>query len=198
MSLQKPKSMHAASKRQKHLAPFQEVQVTFGWYSRMTEGGTRRLIHGLVKLTQFCVSFIALRSLNGSFQTPQSCQFLNRYLFRSSPITKLRDRVCSWSRKALNFEPFHRTERSQVCRFGHVTTLSHIGEASHAMLAHTHGKTVQRSATNQVEWLRFLPCLVPSWRGASRTIWEYCLSIFQVFLGVLTPSTLPTGKGGIE
>jgi len=66
------------------------------------------------------------------------------------------------------------------------------------MLAHTHGKTVQRSATNQVEWLRFLPCLFPSWRGASRTIWEYCLSIFQVFLGVLTPSTLPTGKGGLN
>jgi len=34
----------------------------------------RRLIHGLVKLTQFCVSFIALWPQNGSFQTPQSCQ----------------------------------------------------------------------------------------------------------------------------
>jgi len=31
------------------------------------------LIHGLIKQTQFCVSFIALWSQNGSFQTPQSC-----------------------------------------------------------------------------------------------------------------------------
>ena len=46
----------------------------------------RRLMHGLVKLTQFCVSFIALCSQNGSFQTPQSCQFSNRSLFRSSPM----------------------------------------------------------------------------------------------------------------
>jgi len=47
----------------------------------VTEGGARRLIHGLVKLTQFCVSFIVLWSQNGSFETPQSCQFLNRSLF---------------------------------------------------------------------------------------------------------------------
>jgi len=46
----------------------------------------RRLIHGLVKLTQFCVSFIALCSQNGSFQTRQSCQFWKRSLFRSSPM----------------------------------------------------------------------------------------------------------------
>ena len=48
-----------------------------GWRS------PRRLIHGLVKLTQFCVSFISLWAQNGSFQTPQSCQFSNRSLFRS-------------------------------------------------------------------------------------------------------------------
>jgi len=30
---------------------------------------------------QFCVSFIALWSQNGRFQTPQSCQILNRSLF---------------------------------------------------------------------------------------------------------------------
>jgi len=48
---------------------------TQGWYLRVAEGGAKRLIHGLVKLMQFWVSFIALRSQNGSFQTPQSCQF---------------------------------------------------------------------------------------------------------------------------
>jgi len=39
----------------------------------------RRLIHGLVKLTKFCVSVIALWPQNGSFQTPQTCQFSNRF-----------------------------------------------------------------------------------------------------------------------
>jgi len=39
------------------------------------EGGTRRLIHGLVKQTQFSVSFIALWWQNWSFRKPQSCQF---------------------------------------------------------------------------------------------------------------------------
>jgi len=56
------------------------------WYLRVTEGGARRLMHGLVRLTQFCVTFIALLSQNGSFQTPQSCGFLNRSLFRSIPM----------------------------------------------------------------------------------------------------------------
>jgi len=30
------------------------------WYLRVTEGGTRRLIHGLIKQIQFCVNFIDL------------------------------------------------------------------------------------------------------------------------------------------
>ena len=51
----------------------------------MTEGGARRLIHGLVKLTHFCVSFTALWQQNGSFQTLQRCQFSYRSLFRSLP-----------------------------------------------------------------------------------------------------------------
>jgi len=56
-----------------------------GCYSRVTEGRTRRLIHGLVKQMQFCVSFFALWSQNGSFQTPQRCQFYWS-LFQSLPI----------------------------------------------------------------------------------------------------------------
>jgi len=32
------------------------------FFSAVTEGGTSRLIHGLEKQTQFCVSFIALCS----------------------------------------------------------------------------------------------------------------------------------------
>jgi len=34
-----------------------------------TSGGRWRLMHGLVKQTQFCLSFIALWSQNGNFQT---------------------------------------------------------------------------------------------------------------------------------
>jgi len=55
---------------------------TLGWYSRVMEGRTRLLM----KQTQFCVTFTVWLSQNRSFQTPQSCQFLNRSLFRSSPM----------------------------------------------------------------------------------------------------------------
>jgi len=37
--------------------------------------------------TQFCLSFIALWWQNGRFQIPQSCQFINRSSFRSSPLS---------------------------------------------------------------------------------------------------------------
>ena len=45
----------------------------------------RMWIHGLAKLTHFCVTFTPLWHQNGSFQTPQSCQFSNRSLFQSLP-----------------------------------------------------------------------------------------------------------------
>jgi len=32
---------------------------TVGWYSRVTKVGTKGLIYGFVKQTQYCVSFIA-------------------------------------------------------------------------------------------------------------------------------------------
>ena len=59
---------------------------TLGWYSRVTKVGTKGLIHGYVKQTQFCVSFTAPWWRNGSFQKTQSLQFLNRSLFRFSPM----------------------------------------------------------------------------------------------------------------
>ena len=40
----------------------------------------------------------------------------------------------------------------------------------------THGKVTQSSSKNQVAWLHLRPCLVPSWCGASRTIWDCCWS----------------------
>jgi len=59
---------------------------TLGCYSRVTKVGTKGLMHGYVKQTQFCVSVIAPWRRNGSFQRTQSFQFLNRSLFRSSPV----------------------------------------------------------------------------------------------------------------
>jgi len=59
---------------------------TLGWYSQVTVVGTKGLIHGLVMQTHFCVSFIAPWWWIGSFQRPQSCQFLNWSLFRTSPL----------------------------------------------------------------------------------------------------------------
>jgi len=62
-------------------------------YLRVTEGRARILIHVLVKLTQFCVSFIALWSQNASFQTLQICQLLNRSLFQSLPKVMNQGRI---------------------------------------------------------------------------------------------------------
>ena len=59
---------------------------TLGWHSRVTEVGTKGLIHGLVNQTQFCVSFIAPWWRNVRFQRTQGFQFLNGFSFRSSPV----------------------------------------------------------------------------------------------------------------
>jgi len=53
MSLRKPKSVYTASGN-----TLQQVEKFLGWHSRVTEYGTRRLMHGLIKQTQFCMSFI--------------------------------------------------------------------------------------------------------------------------------------------
>jgi len=54
-----------------------------------------RLMHGLLKITQFFMNFIALWSQNKS-PAPQSRQFLNRSLFRSLPmILNLGQQACS-------------------------------------------------------------------------------------------------------
>jgi len=82
MSPQKTKAVHAAGKRQ-YTAADSEVQVPWVVFAN---DGTRKWIHGSVKQMQFCVSFIALWSQNGSFQTSQSCEFLNKSLFRCSPV----------------------------------------------------------------------------------------------------------------
>jgi len=82
--LYKPKAVYAASERQ-YTAGHGEVEVPRGVFMSDGRRSARRLIRGLVKLTQFCVSFIA-QWTKRSFQTPQSCQFLYRSLFWSLPL----------------------------------------------------------------------------------------------------------------
>ena len=75
MSPYKPKAMYAASERQ-YTAAVGEVQVPGGGSLFTGDGRWSEKMHGLVKLTQFCASCIALWSQNGSFQTPQSSHCL--------------------------------------------------------------------------------------------------------------------------
>jgi len=120
----------------------------------VTEGGVKKLIHGLVKLSQFCVSFITLWSQNGSFQAPQSRQLLKSVfvpiliygheswvmtekilsqvqgaeigLLRRVRGVTLHDKLRSCDiHRCLNVEPlFCRIERSQLRCFGHVSRMS--------------------------------------------------------------------------
>ena len=63
-----------------------EAQAPWGSVYEWRRKQKKRLMHGLVNQTQFCVIFIALWWRNGSFQTPQSCQVSHRSLFRPSPM----------------------------------------------------------------------------------------------------------------
>ena len=52
----------------------------FGVVFTSDEGGTRRLTHRFEEANALFLDFHRSCGHNGSFQTPQSCQFLNRYL----------------------------------------------------------------------------------------------------------------------
>ena len=155
-------------------------------------GRRNKEIDRFVKQKQFCVSFIALWWRNGSFRAPQSWQFSNRFLFRSSST------VCSWLkesclkckrqrwhfceecsrcdtsrkvsnceiRKALSVEPLLRMERSQLRWFGHVSRMSQEISASQSYWL-PYEKTAQRSHKDQVEWLRLRLAVVSCWCGVS-------------------------------
>jgi len=67
----KPKAVYAASEQNapQQVEKFKYIVVVF------TSDRRWRLIRGLLKLTQFYVSFIVLWSQNERLQAPQSCQF---------------------------------------------------------------------------------------------------------------------------
>ena len=49
--------------------------LTFGWHSRVTEGGARKLIHGLVELTLFFVNYSLCGHKTGSFKHRKAVSF---------------------------------------------------------------------------------------------------------------------------
>jgi len=77
-------------------------------------------------------------------------------------------------RRALNVELLLRTERSKPRYFCHVSGMPKERLASQVLLVKPTGKSAQRSSKDQVEWLHLRPCLVRSWRWATRTIWNCC------------------------
>jgi len=77
-----------------------DVRRSRGAHSRVTKVATKIFKHGLVKQTQFCLSFIAPWWRNGNFQRTQSFQFLNLSLFRFSPVVmNLRWRLKDYCQK---------------------------------------------------------------------------------------------------
>ena len=125
----------------------------------------------------------ALWSQNGSFETSQSCQFLNRYLFRSSPLV-MNLRLYDWKNtitsasgrngifaksarrdtsrqvrscgilRVLNVEPLLRIERSQLCWFDHVSRMPHERLARQVLLAPPTGK--RHSGRPRTRWSDYI------------------------------------------
>ena len=166
---------------------------TLGRNSWMTEN--RRLIHGLVKQTHLCASIISLWSQNGSFQAPQSCQFLNRSLFRSSAMVmnldqRLKNAIPGQAAEMGFVQDFTAWRFSTKCatvkfvipqcqatfRNREISPTSvrphgqndpgKISEAS--PVGGTHGKAAQCSTKDKVAWLHLRPGLDPSRCRTSR------------------------------
>ena len=173
---------------------------TLVWYLRVTEGETRRSIHRLVQLRQFCVRFIALWSQNGICQTPQSCQFFNRSLFGSLPAVMnlwlwLKKYYLKCKRQKWGFcdesTVWHLATKCAALKLGkpwmsmdlssESKVPSYVGSTMfgmpHERLArqvHLAAPTGNRSSKDRVEWLHLRRCLVLSWCGASRITWSCC------------------------
>ena len=80
MSLHKPKAVYAASEQNalQQVEKSKYIDVVF-----MSDGRWSDEVHGwIAKANAVLHELIALWSQNGSFQTPQICLFLNRFLFR--------------------------------------------------------------------------------------------------------------------
>jgi len=62
----------------------------------------------------------------------------------------------------------------------------------------THGNVAQRLSKDQVEWQHLPFCSIPSWCGASRTIWDCCWPRGISSPGGAAPRDPLQGKSGYE
>jgi len=158
--------------------------------------GTRRLLHRLVKQKQLRLSFIALWWQNGSFQSTQSCQFLNLYFFWSHLWSWILGNdwksTLKYKRQRWIFTEFtvwHFATKCAAVKFAKLWMSSYSSESRDTSWVDwaicpecprkdwqgksfwlPHGKAVQRLSKDQVERPHLRPYLVPSWCGANRTI----------------------------
>ena len=63
---------------------------------------------------------------------------------------------------------------------------------------YTPGKVANRSIKDQFAWLHLWPCLVPSWFGDSRTIWDCCWPWGISILWERPTHDSSRGKGGMK
>jgi len=152
-SLDQPKAVYAASggNTLQQVAKFKYLKVV--QYLRVTWGGARRSLHGLVKQTQFSVSFyrsvMTKRELSNTAKLAvfksvfvpilrygheswvmgerilSQVQAAEMAFMRKVHGVTLRDKLRSCEvRRAMNVEPLLRIERSQLHWFGHVSRMS--------------------------------------------------------------------------
>ena len=74
MSLETTKAVFSASER-KYTAAVKNVQVAWSGNSRVRKVGTKGLIHGFVKRTQFCVSLFLRGNETGTFKERKAFSF---------------------------------------------------------------------------------------------------------------------------
>jgi len=103
-------------------------------------------------------------------------------------------------RKAQHVKPLPRIDRSQLCWFGHVSNVpGKNGELSPSGYRLHPRERGPKFVQDQVAWLHLRPCLVPSWCGASRTIWDCCwLWGISGPPRAAAPASLPKGKAGTK
>ena len=146
----------------------------------MTEGRTRRLIHGLGKKTLYCARFV-LPPTNGhktgAFKQRKAVSFEIGLCSDPHPRSQVlgngRKRAISSTRDRTGI--FTKSSRRETSRINAwcLVEISRDQKASQkiaeASPGHTCRETAQRSTKDLVVWLYPRPCWVLSWRVASKT-----------------------------
>jgi len=174
------------------------------WYLWVTEGGARRFMDGLQKLTQFFMNLLLCGHKTGAFKHRKSVCFLigfcsDPHLWswilgndRNNIISGAsgRDGVfaksprCGTSRQSGQLWNSQspecgvillRIERSQICWFDRVLRMTYKRLARQVLLAKT-----TKSGSEVIQdlvWVTTSPTLLfSSWCGARKTLWNWCWS----------------------